>query len=554
MRIEDLDHQELLELSPETGLIHFGGQRAVLIDAVALGLLRKYLVENFGLTAARAVLTQFGFAQGWRMAETMKAQFSWDDEADWIQAGARIQALEGLCHQEPDSPNALSAAGLTLVSSYEAEQHLLHFGRSEAPVCWTLCGLKSGYLGRITGKELYVLEDRCLGKGDASCHLVARTRAEWGEERAAELGFFEANRLAASLDVSLHRVTETLKAAERKLRDHRRALGVKVVPEVEEPLGLVSRSNSMRKVVDLARRVAKVDSTVLITGESGSGKERIARLVHEQSTRASGPFIAVNCGAITETLLESELFGHARGAFTGATQDRPGLFEAAHSGTLLLDEIGEVSPGMQVKLLRALQEREIRRVGENKSRRFDVRVLAATNRDLAQAVTGGTFRQDLYYRLKVVDLRVPSLRERRDDVLPLARVLLADAALRMKRKISGLAPDASDQLLRYEWPGNVRELENAMERAVALARGTRVELEDLPEEVRQAFPMPVASTGTVRSLDEVEKDYIVAALALNAGNQTHTAEQLKIGSATLYRKLKSYGLIGKRKGGPESAS
>ncbi len=548
VRIEDLDHKELLELLPETGLINFGGQRAVLIDAVAMGLLRKYLVENFGLTAGRAVLTQFGFAHGWRMAETMKAQFKWENEADWIQAGDRMQALEGLCHQEPDGPNALSEAGLTLVSSYEAEQHLLHFGRSEVPVCWSLCGLKSGYLGKITGKELYVLEDRCIGKGDPACHLVARTRAEWGEARAAEIGFFEQGRLAESLDVSLHRVTETLKAAERKLRDHRRAL-VKEVPEVEEPSNLISRSNSMRKVVDLAQRVAKVDSTVLITGESGSGKERIARLVHDLSTRASGPFIAVNCGAITETLLESELFGHARGAFTGATQDRPGLFEAAHSGTLLLDEIGEVSPGMQVKLLRSLQEREIRRVGENKNRRIDVRVLAATNRDLAQGVTAGTFRQDLYYRLKVVDLRVPSLRERRDDVLPLARVLLADASLRMKRKINGLAPDAADQLLRYEWPGNVRELENAMERAVALARGNRVELEDLPEEVRQAFPIPVATTGTVRPLDDVEKDYIVAALALNAGNQTHTAEQLKIGSATLYRKLKSYGLIGKRKGG-----
>ena len=548
MRIEDLDHKELLELHPETGLIKFAGQRAVLIDAVAMGLLRKYLVENFGLTAGRSVLTQFGFAHGWRMAETMKAQFKWESEADWIEAGARIQALEGLCHQEPGSPHALSEAGLTLVSSYEAEQHLLHFGRSEVPVCWSLCGLKSGYLGKITGKELYVLEDRCIGKGDPACHLVARTRGEWGEARAAEIGFFEQGRLAESLDVSLHRVTETLKAAERKLRDHRRAL-VKEVPEVEEPSNLISRSNSMRKVVDLAQRVAKVDSTVLITGESGSGKERIARLVHDLSTRASGPFIAVNCGAITETLLESELFGHARGAFTGATQDRPGLFEAAHSGTLLLDEIGEVSPGMQVKLLRSLQEREIRRVGENKNRRIDVRVLAATNRDLAQGVTAGTFRQDLYYRLKVVDLRVPSLRERRDDVLPLARVLLADASLRMKRKINGLAPDAADQLLRYEWPGNVRELENAMERAVALARGNRVELEDLPEEVRQAFPIPVATTGTVRPLDDVEKDYIVAALALNAGNQTHTAEQLKIGSATLYRKLKSYGLIGKRKGG-----
>jgi transcriptional regulator with PAS, ATPase and Fis domain len=435
---------------------------------------------------------------------------------------------------------------MVLTASYEAEQHLLHFGRSDAPACWTICGLSSGYLSRSCGHEIYVLEDRCMGKGDAACHLIGRTREEWGDERSEELHFFKADKLKDCLDVSLARVTDTLKAAEQKLRTHRRAL-VRVARDVEEPLGIVAKSVAMAQVVDLARRVAKVDSTVLITGESGSGKERVARLVHEESTRSTGPFVAVNCGAITETLLESELFGHARGAFTGATQDRPGLFESANSGTLLLDEVGEVSPGMQVKLLRALQEREIRRVGENKSRKVDVRVLAATNRDLAHGVAGGDFRQDLYYRLKVVELHVPPLRERRDDILPLARVLLADAAVRMKRKITGLAPDTADQLLRYPWPGNVRELENAMERAVALARGSRVEFEDLPEEIRETFPTPLATQGKVRPLEEVEKEYILAALELNTGNQTHTAEQLHIGSATLYRKLKSYGLIGKRR-------
>ena len=545
MRVDDLDHKELLELDAEGGVIRFAGQRAILLDAVAMGLLRKYLVENFGLNAARTVLTQFGFAHGWRMAEAMQAEFKWTNEADWSLAGTRIHALEGLFGVEPESKGPLSKQGVMLVASYEAEQHLLHFGRADAPMCWTICGLTSGYLSRIAGKEIFVLEDRCMGKGDAACHLFGRTREEWGDERAEELHFFKPNRLKECLDVSLERVTETLKAAERKLDEHRRAL-VRVAREVEEPLGTIAQSPAMRKLVDLARRVAKVDSTVLLTGESGAGKERIARLVHEESTRAAGPFIAVNCGAITETLLESELFGHARGAFTGATSDRPGLFEAANSGTLLLDEVGEVSPGMQVKLLRALQEREIRRVGENKSRRIDVRVVAATNRDLAHGVAGGSFRQDLYYRLKVVELHVPPLRERRDDVLPLARVLLGESALRMKRKISSLAPAAADQLLRYEWPGNVRELENAMERAVALARGSRVELEDLPEEIRQAFAKPVASKGTVRPLDEVEKEYILAALKLNAGNQTHTAEQLQIGSATLYRKLRRYRLIGEK--------
>jgi two-component system, NtrC family, response regulator HydG len=542
MRADDLDHKELLELDPDGGVIRFAGQRALLLDAVAMGLLRKYLVENFGLTAARTVLTQFGFAHGWRMAEAMQAEFEWASDEDWQRAGTRIHALEGLFRVEAGNKGALSKQGLTLVASYEAEQHLLHFGRGDVPVCWTICGLTSGYLSRSVGEDIYVLEDRCLGKGDAACHLIARTRQAWGDEHAEELRFFEPTRLKECLDVSLDRVTETLKAAERKLRERQRAL-VRVA-RTDEPLGIVAKSPPMRQVVDLARRVAKVDSTVLITGESGSGKERIARLVHDESTRAAGPFIAINCGAITETLLESELFGHARGAFTGATADRPGLFEAASSGTLLLDEVGEVSPGMQVKLLRVLQEREIRRVGENKNRRVDVRVVAATNRDLAHGVAGGAFRQDLYYRLKVVELHVPPLRDRRDDILPLARVLFADAALRMKRKISALAPGAADQLLRYAWPGNVRELENAMERAVALARGSRVELEDLPEEIRHAFPTPVVTMGAVRPLEEVEKEYILAALELNGGNQTHTAAQLHIGAATLYRRLKSYGLIG----------
>jgi DNA-binding NtrC family response regulator len=544
VHIDELDHKELLDLDPDSGLIRFAGQRAILLDAVAMGLLRKYLVENFGMTAARTVLTQFGFAHGWRMAEAMKTEFNWKNEEDWRLAGTRIHALEGLFGVEPGSHDPMSKDGMALTNSYEAEQHLLHFGRAEAPMCWTICGLISGYISRTSGRELYVLEDRCAGKGDACCHLVGRTREEWGSERGEELRFYQATALRECLDVSLHRVTETLKAAERKLREHRRAL-VRVAVDVEEPLlGVVAKSPAMRQVVDLARRVAKVDSTVLITGESGAGKERIARIVHDESTRAAGPFIAVNCGAITETLLESELFGHARGAFTGATQDRPGLFEAANRGTLLLDEVGEISTGMQVKLLRALQEREIRRVGENKSRKVDVRIIASTNRDLAQMVADGSFRQDLFYRIKVVELLVPPLRDRRDDILPLARVLLAGSALWMKRTISGLAPAAADQLLRYDWPGNVRELENTMERAVALAPGNRVELDDLPEEIRQACPKPAVLSGQVRPMEEVEKEYILAALKLNGGNQTHTAKQLKIGAATLYRKLKSYGMIG----------
>jgi two-component system response regulator HydG len=285
MQPETLDHKELLELDPEGGVVRFAGQRALLIDAVAMGLLRKYLIDNFGLNAARAVLTQFGFAHGWRMAEAVQSQFEWASAEERRRAGLRIHTLQGLYSIAVVTADPLSKEGAMLVASYEAEQHLLHFGRAEAPVCWTICGLVSGYLSCTMGKEIYVLEDRCMGRGDAACHLHGRTREEWGDERAEERRFFEQGRLAECLEVSLQRVTETLKATEEQLRAHRVAL-VRVAPDVEEPLGIVGRSTAMLQLIELTRRVAKVDSTVVITGESGTGKERIARLVHDESPRA----------------------------------------------------------------------------------------------------------------------------------------------------------------------------------------------------------------------------------------------------------------------------
>jgi len=295
----------------------------------------------------------------------------------------------------------------------------------------------------------------------------------------------------------------------------------------------------MQRVMELARTIAKVDSTVLITGESGTGKERLARFVHDQSACADGPFIAINCGAISETLLESELFGHARGAFTGATGDRPGLFEAANGGTLFLDEVGEIPLGMQVKLLRALQEREVRRVGENISRRIHVRIVTATNKDLGPEVQEKRFRSDLYYRLKVMELAIPALRERREDILPLARILLAETSARMKRSVAGFSGPVADRLVGYAWPGNVRELANVMERAAAVTTRDRVDLEDLPPEVRLAPPLPNPQGG-IRPLETIEKDYILAILEAKGGNRKEASAALRIGVATLQRKLRSY--------------
>jgi transcriptional regulator with PAS, ATPase and Fis domain len=418
--------------------------------------------------------------------------------------------------------------------SYEAEQHLLHIGRAEFPVCWTLCGLASGYLSSSIDKEIYAVEDRCLGKGDPACHVLARTREDWGKEIDQHLPFFQNK----GIDDSLKHVAEVLKRTERQLQDRSRRLA-RVAGASDDPTGIIARSETMSRVVEQAKRMAAVDSTVMISGESGAGKERIARLLHEQSARSAGPFIALNCGAVPESLLESELFGHVKGSFTGAGQDRAGLFEAANGGTLFLDEVGDIPPSMQVKLLRAFQEREIRRVGENRSRAIDVRIVTSTNRDLAEEVASKRFRKDLYYRLKVVEIAVPSLRDRREDILPLARLFLAEAALRMKRHVETLSPAAADQLLHYDWPGNVRELENAMERAVALARKSRVELDELPLEVRQAPPVQILP-GRLRPLKEVEKHHILAALDSQGGNRARTAEALKIGIATLRRKLKLF--------------
>ena len=539
MRLSDLDLRELLEFEPRGGIIRFAGQRAVILDAVALGLLRKELIETVGATAARGVLTRFGYAHGWRTAENLRTEFPWDSEREWQHAGGRLHILQGLLLKfVPLSRGTENGPEPFMESiwheSYEAEQHLLHLGLADEPVCWTLCGFASGYLSFCHGREYYCREERCLGRGDAVCHMVVRSREDWGDAIAADLPFYRKD----CLDATLRQVTETLKRTERRLRSRQQQLG-RIGGNTEDVSGIVARSASMRRVLDLARRVARVDSTVLITGESGVGKERVARLIHEASTRTAGPFVAVNASAIPENLLESELFGHVRGAFTGATQDRPGLFEAANGGTLLLDEVGDVPSVMQAKLLRVLQEREVRRVGENRIRKVDVRVVAATNHDLTQEVAEKRFRRDLYYRLRVIELRIPPLRERKEDILPLARELLMEAAHRMERLITGLTPEVADRLLRYDWPGNVRELQNVIEGAVVLADGNRIDVGDLPEEVRCAPPGSF-STEHIRALAEIERDYILAVLAANNGNQKKTAAQLQIGTATLYRTLRRY--------------
>src|SRR5689334_10414352 len=312
--------------------------------------------------------------------------------------------------------------------------------------------------------------------------------------------------------------------------------------------GLLGRSPVMIGLYKEIARVAPTRSTVLIVGDSGTGKELVARSIHQHSTRSSGPFVAVNCGALTETLLEAELFGHVRGAFTGAVGDRKGLWEEAAGGTLFLDEVGETSAAFQVKLLRALQESEIRRVGSSRSTQVDARVLAATNRNLEREVKTGKFREDLFYRLSVVTLRVPALSERRTDIPLLAERFLGLVLDREGHRQIALSEETVRTLVAYDWPGNVRELESAIEYAVLHARGNEIVPDDLPaklqsDQVRSAARSPLSALfEDLPALDELERRYLLYVLEVAGGNRTRAAEVLGIDRRTLYRMIERHGV------------
>jgi DNA-binding NtrC family response regulator len=308
---------------------------------------------------------------------------------------------------------------------------------------------------------------------------------------------------------------------------------------------LIGDSAPMKAVYLLLRQVQETDATVLVTGESGTGKELVAQAVHQYGHQKAGPFVAINCAAVPETMLESELFGHAKGAFTDAKTSRAGLFVRADGGTLFLDEIGEMPLTMQVKLLRALQERKVRPVGGHEEAAFDARIVCATSRDLEAEVAEGRFREDLYYRINVIRIHVPPLKARGNDVLLIAQHFIERFAGQSKKSVTGLATPAAERLLSYAWPGNVRELSNCMERAIALSQFDRITIDDLPEKIRcyrsSQFVLPTDNPTELLSMAEVEKQYILKVLQ-SVGNKTLAAQILGIDRRTLYRKLESYGV------------
>ena len=354
--------------------------------------------------------------------------------------------------------------------------------------------------------------------------------------------------------------TEVLKFRIRKELDRKRlhqenALLKRAMRHAHQFENIIGTSSAMLRVFDLVDTIAPTASTVLITGESGTGKELIARAIHVRSPRSERPFVAVNCGALTETLLDAELFGHVRGAFTGADGNKKGLIEVADKGTIFLDEIGEMSPMLQVKLLRVLQERRFRRVGGTEEIDADIRIIAATNRDLARMVSDGQFREDLFYRINVIPVRMPPLRERTGDIPQLAEHFVAKFAPQMKKAIAGIAPAAVAHLTAYAWPGNVRELENAMERAVALERSSVITVESLPDSVRGMTPSSTAPVaGAVapplfdagfdleQHVQHIEREYIAEALRRSGGVKVKAAELLGMSFRSFRYYMKKYNL------------
>jgi DNA-binding NtrC family response regulator len=554
---EDLVLSDILDFRPDEGIIRLHEQRVVILSAAAMGLLRKELIETLGTETARRLLLRFGYADGYHDAVNLRERSSWTDPVEGLRAGATLQTLEGIARAVPlrfeyAAPTGQFDAEVERHNSYEAENHLHHFGKSSTPVCWKLVGYASGYASACLGQEVYFTETACLGQGEPHCSMIGRDASRWGETLEALRLDFQGAVLGLEVErlrEAVHRQMQELARRERRVARRERELDLlrERVMSTAAAKHFVAYSAGMREALEMAARVAPLDTTVLVYGESGTGKEFIVRMIHDHSERASRPFVSVNCAALPETLLESELFGHVRGAFTGAVRDKTGLFELATTGTLFLDEIGEMAPTVQAKLLRALQEGEIRKVGGERSTRVNPRVIAATNRDLRAAVEAGTFREDLYFRLGAFVISVPPLRDRREAIPTLVHQFLRVAAKRMKKEVRGVSAEVMTLLMKYHWPGNVRELEHALQRAVILAQGPTITVRELPPEVR--LGTPDRSPNDSLDLEEHERKAIGRALERFGGNRRRAAEALNISTVTLWRRMKRYGLDSSPTGG-----
>jgi two-component system, NtrC family, response regulator HydG len=464
LRFPDLtDLMSRLHFSTSDGRIWLDEHRMLLIHAKALGSMRREMIESLGMDVARRLLTRMGYQAGTYDAQMARKVRSKDSLKDMFVVGPQMHCLEGIGLSEPVRLDFNVEKGehygeFLWTHQVEDEEHVRHFPIGTEPSCWMQVGYASGYSSEFMGRQILYREVECQSMGQPACRIVGMPVEAWGNEGLQDLqhlmpAALRSDALAVAVTVPATR-KPVLAGADAEATDSALPVGI---------------SPGFNSVLHMVQRVAPTNATVLFLGESGVGKEVFARMLHRLSSRSHKPFVAVNCAAIPETLIESELFGAERGAYTGATHSRAGRFERADGGTLFLDEIGTLSPGAQGNLLRVLQEGEIERLGDSQTRRVDVRVIAATNVDLREEAAAGRFREDLFFRLNVFPIRVTPVRERREDIPLLMTHFLGKFNRLHGRRLTGFTQRAVDAVMSYDWPGNIRELENVIERGVILA-------------------------------------------------------------------------------------
>jgi DNA-binding NtrC family response regulator len=533
----------------DTGQIWLHEHRMLLVHAEAQALLRKELIDSLGMDRARGLLTRMGYASGARDAELARTRAQTASDADAFMTGPQLHTLEGIVRVTPiqleiDRVKGRFYGEFLWENSWEGQWHRHYFGIHTEPVCWTQIGYACGYSSAFMGRSILYKEVECVGMGNENCRIIGRPVEEW-DDADEQMRFFNRESIA-----------EQLIDLQTQLTQLRLTIG--------DPTGLpedmVGVSPGFRQAYELLRQAAASNITVLLLGETGVGKEMFAHTLHRLGPRAGGPFVAINCAAVPHELVESELFGVEKGAFTGALVSRPGRFERASGGTLFLDEIGDLPLPTQSKLLRVLEEGVIERLGDQKPRRIDVRVVTATNADLPDLVREGRFRRDLYYRLNAYQVRIPPLRERKEDISPLAKRFLEKYSAIHGKRLRGFTDKAKRALLTYGWPGNVREMQNMVERGVILAAsGGRIEANQLfpgyeRGETRETGldtlggldggqwnagrSLCEAVLNGTMTLDEVESMLLESAVAKAGGNLASAARLLGLTRPQLAYRLK----------------
>lgn len=549
--------QQHLTFTPERGEVRFLDQRILLMHTEPFGELRHELIERLGVETTQELLARMGYQQGFADGLKVKALYGSESLSRQLALGPRVRELEGFVknlpieHMELDPANGAFRGDFYWEHSWEATAHLKQFGTTGLPTCWIMTGYASGYCTAITGVPVHWHEEECRAMGHKRCRVIARPLAEWKNLRESEIAYMRTAQLSTVAKST---------PGEHGHHPNIHPTQAMAIPGFED---MVGTSPGFLAAAALVRRVAPTNATVLLNGETGCGKEGFARAVHRLSARRNAALVTVNCAAIPSELVEAELFGVERGAYTGATASRQGRFERAHGGTLFLDEVASLPLSAQGKLLRALQQKELERVGGTQLITVDVRLVAAANRDLYQEVLAGRFREDLYYRLNVVPIRIPPLRERRSDILLLASVFMQRYQHQFHKQVHGLSPRASDMLLHYDWPGNVRELENTIERGIVLADpGGVVDVAHLllptasddsqPTHTPTSTPAPVrqgapALVDTLLSLtphfSDIERLVLQRALHRCQGNVSATARALGLRRAQAEFRLKKHNLL-----------